>query len=114
MISVIAGRTPRNGAWRIKDYLMPGNFIVKASQHPFLSGDLGAPKLMKLPDTRVKLFDEGFVLKDRTTGKPLPNVRYRLLLKDGSYLHGITDAFGRTQVVGSAESEELILEVERR
>lgn len=90
---------------------MPGNFIVKASEHAFLAGEFMPVKLPKLPDTRIKLFDEGFVLKDKTTGEPLPNVFYRILLKDGSYLEGITDKFGRTQVVKTATSEMLSLEV---
>ena len=90
---------------------MPGNFIVKASQHPFLEGEYRIAELQKLPDTRIELFDEGFVLKDKTTGEPLPNVAYRILLKDGSYLQGVTDTSGRTQVVDSAEVEDLTLEV---
>lgn len=90
---------------------MPGNFIVKASEHTFLAGEFMSVKLPKLPDTRIKLFDEGFVLKDKTTGEPLPNVFYRILLKDGSYLEGVTDKLGRTQVVKTATSEMLSLEV---
>lgn len=90
---------------------MPGNFIVKASQHPFLPGELGSTKLSALPDTRVQLFDEGFVLKDKATGEPLPNVPYRILLKDGSFLDGVTDREGRTHVVSSAEADVLSLEV---
>ncbi|MGE8210506.1 MAG: hypothetical protein ACN6RH_13490 [Stenotrophomonas rhizophila] len=90
---------------------MPGNFIVKASQHPFLEGEFGTAPLAALPDTRVKLFDEGFVLKDEATGDPLPNVAYRILLKGGSSLDGITDRWGRTHVVGSAVVEEVTLHV---
>ena len=90
---------------------MPGNFIVKASEHAFLQGEFRAAELPKLPDTRLKLFDEAFVLKDKTSGEPLPNVLYRILLKDGSYLDGITDTLGRTQVVKTASSEMLSLEV---
>lgn len=90
---------------------MPGNFIVKASQHPFLEGVFKTAELPRLPDTRFKLFDEGFVLKDKTTGDPLPNLPYRILLKDGSYLHGVTDGFGRTHVVSSADTEDLTIEI---
>lgn len=90
---------------------MPGNFIVKASQNPFLEGERGTARLAAMPDTRLKRFDEGFVLKDKTTGQPLPNVPYRILLKDGSYLDGVTDGSGQTQVVGSAEAEDLTLEI---
>lgn len=90
---------------------MPGNFIVKASYHPFLQGEFRVIGLPKLPDTRLKLFDEGFVLKDKTSGEPLPNVSYRILLEDGSYLEGVTDSLGRTQVVKTASSEMLSLEV---
>ncbi|MDH5822483.1 hypothetical protein QFW77_05695 [Luteimonas sp. RD2P54] len=90
---------------------MPGNFIVKASQHPFLAGESRLVGVPSLPDTRIKLFDEGFVLKDKATGEPLPNVPYRILLKDGSYMQGVTDKLGRTFVVGTAEIETLVLEV---
>lgn len=90
---------------------MPGNFIVKASQHPFLEGAFKIAELPRLPDTRVRLFDEGFVLKDKSTGEPLPNMPYRILLKDGSYLYGVTDGFGRTHIVSSADTEDLTLEV---
>ncbi|KRG64153.1 hypothetical protein ABB27_16815 [Stenotrophomonas terrae] len=90
---------------------MPGNFIVKASDHAFLQGEFRVTELPKLPDTRPKLFDEAFVLKDKTSGEPLPNVFYRILLEDGSYLDGITDKLGRTQVVKTATSEVLSLEV---
>ena len=90
---------------------MPGNFIVKASQQPFLEGEFGNAELQALPDSRARLFDEGFVLKDRATGKPLANVPYRILLQDGSFLHGITDEAGRTEVVNSADIEELFLEI---
>lgn len=90
---------------------MPGNFIVKASQHPFLEGESRMAEPRKLPDTRARLFDEGFVVKDKASGEPLPNVPYRILLADGSYLHGVTDKLGRTHVVGAADVEEVILEV---
>lgn len=92
---------------------MPGNFIVKASQQPFLQGESSGATLTKLPDSRIKRFDEGFILKDKRTGEPLPNLPYRILLKDGSYLEGVTDQFGRTQVVASAETEELTLETRK-
>ncbi|WP_082132486.1 hypothetical protein [Luteimonas sp. FCS-9] len=90
---------------------MPGNFIVKASQHPYLEGVRGGAALPELPDTRAKLFDEGFVLRDKATGAPLPNMPYRILLKDGTPLDGVTDALGRTLVVSSADVEDVILEV---
>lgn len=90
---------------------MPGNFIVKASEHAFLQGEFRVVELPTLPDTRIKLFDEGFVLEDKASGEPLPNVSYRILLKDGSYLEGVTDTLGRTQVVKTAIAEMLSLEV---
>jgi type VI secretion system secreted protein VgrG len=52
----------------------------------------------------VKLFDEGFVLKDKETGKLLANVPYRIKLPDGSFEEGITDAQGRTHVVRGTDS----------
>ncbi|MEG0182341.1 MAG: hypothetical protein RR704_02620 [Stenotrophomonas sp.] len=45
---------------------MPGNFIIKASQHPFLAGERLPAQLASLRDNRAALFDEAFVLKDKT------------------------------------------------
>jgi len=90
---------------------MPGNFIIKASQHPFLAGERLPAQLASLPDNRAALFDEAFVLKDKTTGEPLPNIAYRILLEDGTYLSGVTNTLGLTDVVRSTSVEALSLEV---
>jgi len=90
---------------------MPGNFIIKASQHPFLAGEQLPAQLASLPDNRAALFDEAFVLKDKTTGEPLPNIAYRILLEDGTYLSGVTNTLGLTDVVRSTSVEALSLEV---
>jgi type VI secretion system secreted protein VgrG len=90
---------------------MPGNFIIKASQHPFLAGERLPAQLASLPDNRAALFDEAFVLQDKTTGEPLPNIAYRILLEDGTYLSGVTNTLGLTDVVRSTSVEALSLEV---
>lgn len=91
---------------------MPGNFIIKASQHPFLAGERLPAQLASLPDHRAALFDEAFVLKDKKTGEPLPNVVYRILLEDGNVLSGVTDRLGLTHVVNSAAAQALSLQLQ--
>jgi type VI secretion system secreted protein VgrG len=49
-------------------FACPGKFTVKGSQHPFDGGASKAAVLGKLPDSRVKLFDEQF----RTEGSSAP------------------------------------------
>jgi type VI secretion system secreted protein VgrG len=91
-------------------FACPGNFSVKGGQHLFDSGSSNAPSIASLPDTRVKLFDEAFILKDQDTGLPVPFHPYRIIRADGAVEEGITDESGKTHLVSSAEAEELTIE----
>jgi type VI secretion system secreted protein VgrG len=92
-------------------FACPGNFTVKGGQHLFDPGSSKAAPAVKLPDSRLKLFDEGFVLKDEKTGEPLSNRPYRIVRADGSYEPGITDKDGKTHLVTSGEIEDLTIEL---
>ncbi|WP_394780060.1 type VI secretion system Vgr family protein [Undibacterium sp.] len=92
-------------------FACPGEFTVKGAQHPFGGGNSKAASLGKLPDTRVKIFDEAFVLKDQETGVPLANHPYRIKRADGSYEHGVTDGDGHTHLVASTAAENLTIEI---
>jgi type VI secretion system secreted protein VgrG len=94
-------------------FACPGKFSVKGGQHLFDSGVFREASLTSLPDSRPRLFDEAFVLKDEETGLALPNYQYRIVRADGSIEPGITDEDGRTHLVSSAEVEELKLEIIR-
>ncbi|CUI03710.1 type VI secretion system Vgr family protein [Massilia antarctica] len=88
-----------------------GHFSVLGSLHPWGPAGGSAAVLEALPDTRAKLFDQGFVVTDEVTGKPLPNQRYRIKLANGNYEEGVTDEEGRTHVVSSVAPEGLSLDV---
>ncbi len=88
-------------------FACPGNFTVKGGQHVFDGGASGDTTLAKLPDSRLKLFDEAFILKNKDTGAPIPGQPYRIKRADGSFESGITDANGHTHLVSSAEPESV-------
>jgi type VI secretion system secreted protein VgrG len=91
-------------------FACPGTFSVKGGQHVFDGGSTQAAVLDKLPDTRLKLFDEAFVVKD-PDGLPVAGLRYRIALPDGTFEDGVTDEFGQTHVVAGADPHELKLYV---
>jgi type VI secretion system secreted protein VgrG len=45
--------------------------------------------------------DERVVLHHRQTRKPLPGVRYSVLMEDGSTIEGVTDQEGRSNLLVS-------------
>ena len=92
-------------------FACPGNFTVKGGNHIFDGGSSNAGKIVPLPDSRLKLFDEGFVIRDEDTGMPIAHHPYRIIRADGSIEHGITDEFGLTHVVASADVESLSIEL---
>ena len=92
-------------------FACPGNFTVKGGQHLFDTGQKSSPQLGKLPDTKLRLYDEGFILKDTETGEPIANHTYRILRADGTYETGTTDESGRTHLISSSEVEKLTLEL---
>ena len=90
---------------------MPGLLDVKGTSKSFV-GPKGSPsELPALPDSRVKLFDGGFVVRDKKTGKPLPFRDYRIQRADGTYEYGKTDKAGLTHVVSSVDAESLLIEL---
>jgi len=90
---------------------MPGLLDVKGATKSFVGPKGNPAQLSALPDSRLKNFDEAFVLKDKETGELLTNFPYRIKRADGSYEEGITDEQGRTHLVLSTEAEELSIEV---
>jgi type VI secretion system secreted protein VgrG len=84
-------------------FTTPGTWAAKASAVRMLGGGSGSAELPKLPDSRVKLFDEQFMALDKDSGRPLIGLPYRIELPDGSVFHGTTDEAGRTQRVAGAD-----------
>lgn len=75
---------------------MPGNFIVKASQHPFLAGEsrpIGLPALpVGLTPTALEL---KYTYKDL---KPVAGAPYLVLFDDGTQRTGTLDDKGEARV----------------
>ena len=75
---------------------MPGNFIVKASQHPFLEGESRVVGIPALPVglTRREL-DLKFTYSDL---KPVEGAPYVVLFDDGTQVEGTLDAQGEATI----------------
>ena len=69
-------------------FACPGSFTVKGGQHLFDGGQNNAALLHKLPDSRIKLFDEAFVLRSKQTNNPMPFMKYTIHRADGSLEKG--------------------------
>jgi type VI secretion system secreted protein VgrG len=90
-------------------FACPGTFSVKGAAHSLDSGASNAATLPKLADSRVKLFDQAFIVKN-VDGIPQPNMPYQIKRADGSLEAGTTDENGRTHIVQGADSENLTLQ----
>lgn len=88
----------------------PGAVQFKASMK-VLSGPGSAGSSLELPKAQ-DLYDEQFVVRDKTTGEPLPFHPYRIERSDGQVFTGVTDESGRTLRVGSAGPQPLKLFVD--
>lgn len=56
-------------------------------------------------------FDRVFVLKNNQTGAPLPYMRYRLTLLDGTTADGITNGQGITKAIVASRQHDVRIEV---
>ena len=92
-------------------FACPGKITVKGGQHLFDKGARKAAVFEKLPDSRFKLFDEAFILKDEETGEPIPHHAYRVKRSDGSFEYGQTDEKGHTHLVSTDFAEKISIEV---
>lgn len=53
------------------------------------------------------LTDERLILRDRQTGRPIPNLRYVAFFDDGRQFDGVTDEHGWTALIESDKEETL-------
>ena len=87
-------------------FACPGKFSVKGGKHLFDKGGKQPGISSKLPDTRLKLFDEAFIVKD-ANGLPVANLRYTIRRADGSCEDGMTNENGQTHLVSGTDAETL-------
>jgi type VI secretion system secreted protein VgrG len=77
-------------------FTTPGAFTAKFSAHAFLGAGGEAAELDKLPDSRVKLFDQQVRAVNQLTGKPIVGLPYKMTTASGDSLFGTTDEEGKT------------------
>jgi hypothetical protein len=77
----------------------PGTTKKKRMKPPTWTAMVAAPAVAAT-DPEKKLHFIEFILKDKETGDPIPNERYRVKLPDGTTREGSTDANGRVRVDG--------------
>ena len=75
----------------------------------FLGGAKAAPEFERLPDGRVKLYDEQFTLKD-PQGQSMADAAHKLTASDGSEF-AASDAEGRSLRASTAVAESLKFEL---
>jgi type VI secretion system secreted protein VgrG len=92
-------------------FACPGKFSVKGGKHVWDNRNRSEATLVRLPDAKLKMFDEAFILKDGASGKPLVDIEYRIKYPDGTYEYGRTNDRGETHLVGSDHEESIIIEV---
>lgn len=57
------------------------------------------------------MFDLHLVVRDEKTGEVLPKVPYKITLKDGKSISGVTDENGLTDKISSNTRQQATLEV---
>ncbi len=90
-------------------FACPGNFTVKGGQHLFDSGGNKAAEMRKLPDTRVKQYDEAFLIRD-PNGTPMSSVPYTIDGPDGKHFASTGDE-GATDRISTTASEKLKFDI---
>jgi type VI secretion system secreted protein VgrG len=88
-------------------FACPGNFTVKGGKHTFDSGGNQAADLLRLPDTRLKAFDEQIRAINELTGEPIIGLPYRLSTASGDVYRGTTDDEGKTIRVMTVAAEKI-------
>jgi uncharacterized protein (DUF2345 family) len=91
-------------------FACPGTFSVKGSGHSMDGGASSAAALAKLPDSRVKLFDEQVRAINQLTGKPITDLPYKITTASGDVHYGITDVEGKTARVATIAAEKIEVE----
>jgi hypothetical protein len=59
----------------------------------------------------ASVFDEEYVLRDRTTGRPLAGVAYRVIAGSSVIAQGITNSAGATRRVRTQSAQRITIEV---
>lgn len=84
---------------------MPGNFIVKASQHPFLAGESNAAGMESLPEGLVANKSNWMELNHHWPDlTPVAGAAYRVIFADGSTREGTLDHNGYARLEGIPSS----------
>jgi type VI secretion system secreted protein VgrG len=86
-------------------FACPGKFTVEGGQHLLDSGGKSAGELRRLHDTRIKQYDEAFVIRD-PNGTPMASMPYSIDGPDGKHVATST-LDGATDRISTAEGANL-------
>ena len=70
----------------------------------------GAAESSKLPDSRVKFFDQQVRAVNQLTGEPIANMPYKLTTASGDVSYDMTDQDGKTSRVATVGQEVVRVE----
>ncbi|MGH8086011.1 MAG: hypothetical protein ACREPV_12165 [Lysobacter sp.] len=87
---------------------MPGTFIVKASQNPFIAGESRAARLDALPDSKLKLDNWIEVNHRDADGQPFAGQGYTIFFEGGQTIKGKLDADGHARHESVPEKAERV------
>lgn len=88
-------------------FACPGNLTVKGGKHTFDGGASNRPAFRRLPDTRLKAFDEQIRAVNDSTGEPIIGLPYKLSTSSGDTYYGTTDEDGKTLRVMTVAAEKI-------
>ncbi|MCY7287167.1 MAG: DUF2345 domain-containing protein, partial [Cryobacterium sp.] len=108
-IELIAGQSSVTLEGSDIEFKTPGAFTAKGALKAFLGGGGEAAELNKLPDSKVKLFDEAFAVKD-PRGNPMSALSYKITSTDGIDRSN-SESDGKTIRVSTEASDKLKFEL---
>lgn len=84
-----------------------GQFIVRTTSWVLQGPSTWSMDLPKFPDTS---FNDDFVVKDQS-GKPVPNMKYRLTYMDGGVIEGVTGADAKIPLQKGVGPDSMLLDL---
>jgi type VI secretion system secreted protein VgrG len=85
----------------------PGSWTAKGAIKQMMGGGSKVAEMVKLPDSRAKLYDEQIRAINELTGDPIEGLPYKIETESGDIFYGITDADGRTERVATLDVESI-------
>ena len=109
-IELIAGQSSVTLEGSNVEFKTPGAFTAKGAMKAFLGGGANGAELRRLPDSRVKLFDQQVRAINQLTGEPIAGMPYKLTTVSGDDYYGTTAEDGKTLRIATLTQEVVKVE----